>query len=754
MSFKPRTFDEIFAEMRERSQPALTDFEVGSVARTMYESFAYEMALLYAKMHQVYLAAYVDTAEGQQLDQVVAVLGITRGQPDVATGMVTFQRDLGNADIQIPIGTLVATEETDAAPRKVYRTTTEVALPRATATVDARIEALERGETQATPAGTISVMPRPVPGVKAVTNPEAVRFTGKRRETDDELRQRAKNTLIASGKATIISIEDALLRLPDVKDVRVREYFDQERFGSVDVFVDGVDPTDSVTHQRLKDAIDQVRAAGVLVNIRPTQPVVMHGIFQIELDPELQLTPQDRTRIEDEVRDTISHYIAGRKMGQPFVMSQVMRAVLNVSGVENLATSVISVRRPPPEGTGTPEQFDSRTASINRITVAETERLKVPERGIYVASQFQPVPIHIAFQLATLTPERLNAVKTALGDYFKSLDRGTTISLDDIRKHIQRAAKVRKIDQLRLKPERWYDLEPYTDGDIDLSFIEQPTAGRIFGYRTRLNIIGAIQITLPPAMSASEQQERRQHIRQRLEAHIDGLPPDTDIVFADILQLAMEEPGTRATLDPAGDFRVILDEQERPEPGRISDERIRVQSLEKPSLAHLCITSGEEAVQLDVEQLLLDTTVTVAVTDPPPADFDEAAIVAQTRAAIRSHVQQALHHALANVSAGQDIAYSTLQNAIEQQLTPDPVQPYVSNMTHAVRQMAVRATAQCDGRVQVTPLIIAGNLEAQRTVHIRSVERARLRPVPADIIQVEVRVERITLPGSADNRPG
>ncbi|MGV2388059.1 MAG UNVERIFIED_CONTAM: hypothetical protein LVR29_06220 [Microcystis novacekii LVE1205-3] len=63
MTFEPKKFNQVFEDMRQRT--VLTDFEVGSVARTVYESFAYEIALLYEKMRLVYLSAYVDTAEGQ-----------------------------------------------------------------------------------------------------------------------------------------------------------------------------------------------------------------------------------------------------------------------------------------------------------------------------------------------------------------------------------------------------------------------------------------------------------------------------------------------------------------------------------------------------------------------------------------------------------------------------------------------------------------------------------------------------------------
>ncbi|MEM7039019.1 MAG: baseplate J/gp47 family protein [Bacteroidota bacterium] len=221
MTFTARKYKDIFEEMRAMSD-AVTDFEVGSVARTMYESFSYELALLYEKMHLVYLSAYVDTARGNQLDQVVAVLGIQRSQPDFAEGEVSFIRDSAGQELLIPNGTLVATEETATGEKKVFQTIREATLGATKTEIAVQIRAVERGEEMETAAETIVVMPRPVPGIKNVVNNAPIRLVGKRRESDLELRERAKNTLISSGKANILSIENALLSLSGIRDVRVR----------------------------------------------------------------------------------------------------------------------------------------------------------------------------------------------------------------------------------------------------------------------------------------------------------------------------------------------------------------------------------------------------------------------------------------------------------------------------------------------------------------------------------------------------
>ena len=90
MAFEPKKFSDIVAGMQGQisalNGAPLSDFEVGSVTRTLVESFSYEVGLLYEKMRLVYLSAFIDNAEGNHLEQVVAVLGIKRGLPDYATG--------------------------------------------------------------------------------------------------------------------------------------------------------------------------------------------------------------------------------------------------------------------------------------------------------------------------------------------------------------------------------------------------------------------------------------------------------------------------------------------------------------------------------------------------------------------------------------------------------------------------------------------------------------------------------------------
>ena len=75
------------------SQSALTDINVGSVLRNVFEAISREIEFLYEEMETVYQSGFIDTATGSALDLVVSIMGIKRKDPTHANGYVTFLRD-------------------------------------------------------------------------------------------------------------------------------------------------------------------------------------------------------------------------------------------------------------------------------------------------------------------------------------------------------------------------------------------------------------------------------------------------------------------------------------------------------------------------------------------------------------------------------------------------------------------------------------------------------------------------------------
>lgn len=98
MAFVPRTFDTILADMiaHVRANTALTDFNVGSVIRTILEAAALEDDEQYFQMVQLLDAFSYQTATGTDLDERAADFNLVRLDPAGAVGNVRFHN--GNLD--------------------------------------------------------------------------------------------------------------------------------------------------------------------------------------------------------------------------------------------------------------------------------------------------------------------------------------------------------------------------------------------------------------------------------------------------------------------------------------------------------------------------------------------------------------------------------------------------------------------------------------------------------------------------------
>lgn len=803
MSFTPKTYQEIFEEMRGRTS-SLTDFSVGSVTRTLYESLAYEMGLLYEKMQRVYLAGYIDTAEGTQLDQVVAILGLERGLPDYAEGAVTFSRDLGNEGITIPLGTLIATEDSPETPKKVYQTLEVKVLAADQTSVSVKVQAVNRGEEQNAAAETVSVMPRPIPGIKAVNNPEAIRLTGKRRESDQALRERAKNTLISSGKATILSIENALLTLPGVKDAKVKENFHfaegeatfqitdaatnvtlpkgtallltfvpggstrpyvtlsdallpdnvtgvdvpvravwegelgelkplpapadmawslpngpasvgvsvtepiaLKDFGIIEVFVDGPDLNDPAEKAKMQTEIEKVRAAGILVLLRSVRKVNLEAIFRIDLLPSLNLNAEERVALEQLVQATIITYLEELKMGAPLVFTKIIKTVLDQEGVDNLSDLRIYTTKTI-DGNVISGNYDFAQKSI---PLEEFERVNTnPEESyICVASEDKPLPVYLEFQLTFPNPNdtvenKMPFLETAVGNienYFSGLSLGSPVSQNAIVAAITGVT----VDPatFRMRATSWCPRPmieainvPTPDTVVRTSFVERPRLATVFAYESTLDIVGALKLTLPVTVNATEKKAIQEAVMVAVMVYFDSLAPEEDIVLDQLVELTTEVDRVLAVDIDEDDFRVSLNGTEPP--GRVQNDKITLDPFEKARVAHLCVSADIETVEVEV------TSLTVQASSIDPLNpYDPAAL--------RTGVSNAINQYLSDADPGEDLIVANLLSAAQVQ---------VPGAIYTVTGMSLTATSRCDDRIQTS------NMTTLKDIHVRSIEQATM----------------------------
>ncbi|MEH2168011.1 MAG: baseplate J/gp47 family protein [Nostoc sp.] len=840
MVFERKDFAQIFQAMRDRSLPNLTDFQEGSVVRTMFESFAYEMALLYAQMEKVYLSAYVDTAEGVQLEQVVAILGIKRGEPDFATGKVAFIRDIGiDENIVIPIGTLIATsEDTPESPKKVYKTIEAQTLTRDIKAIDVRVQAVQHGESQKTDAETITVMPQPITGVKSVINQEAILFTGKRQETDKELRDRAKKTLLAASGANTTAIEQALISLPGVKQVQVRENFHKARgevtlnidgnsqtviipkdteikigqnsfkttekvtinnsspvkvnvhsvvdgqagellqatnkptinniqnisiqainhqqivlkdFGIIEVFVDGIDFRDTGKVSELNQEIERVRAAGIYVILKQALTVTINGVFKIELVNGLKLPKPEIIKLEEEIQKVIKSHIIKQAMGQPLLISQFTRQVLEINGVNDIADFILEVKRK--EDT---EKYQASDKPVKQLLVDVLE--KFTPGYIRVATEIKPliVNLDICLQSENLTAnvsyERLQAeIKEKIVAYFDS--HSLQINKRQLEAEITKISLV-KIDkiEINLKPKFWQPGLTFNGDAIDISFVEKAEVGNLFIYNKILEITGAFKLTLPPTYQLKEKQEIYKTVRTKLEEYLANLQPEEKVKIEELVRFAKSVDNVLDVTWKIDDFQVQLDK--KIETDRIDNQEIRVDKLEKPRLADaFAINSDIVVVNVEVTAITFKLSIIGAVFEDINKDKLKQ-LMQQAIANIFNHSN--LMQNLPKLSVGQNLDYAQIKvNLLV--LIRDQVRLITAqNIVDLITEQITTADKQKLADLTIQYLrnsdynIAKLNLQSPNItlptgdILIRSLERAQMLPISKNKVTVEIDIPPTT----------
>ncbi|MDX9885499.1 baseplate J/gp47 family protein [Thauera sp.] len=306
----------------------VNDLYPGSVVRTLMEAVALETAGLYAQMETVYRAGFLETASGGALDHVVGLLGIRRVRAGRNSGELRFTRARNTAgEITIPAGTRVATA--DGAIE--YETTADLTL------VDgqpaAKVAARDLvADNDGLPPDSLVLMVRPIAGIESVTNPAATSRLD-RDENDDELRSRARRFLAGSARGTRSALESA------VAAEGLRAEIEEPSPGLVRVTLQGVPGPDQFA--RIRKAVDQVRPAGVKVDILTGEPPL-----KIDLDLHLVSAtglPETRLRaLQDEIRSRYADYFARLPLAADGSLSRLAGLAIGVDGVEDVRIKTAS----------------------------------------------------------------------------------------------------------------------------------------------------------------------------------------------------------------------------------------------------------------------------------------------------------------------------------------------------------------------------------------------------------------------------
>lgn len=341
MSFVTRDFLTILSGMVGRliaTQSQLTDFNIGSVTRSLLESPAAELEALYVQ----YVNGLLDAIPSA----VYLGFDFTRLPATHAGGVVTFYGVEGRTEpVLIPSGTRISVPNTT----KTYET-----LDDATLAVDyeialARVVALTAGASGNALPASLTLLGTAIEGIGAVSNLDAM-TSGRDQETDAERLERFLRYLDSLSRGTPAALEYAAkaARIPDA-DSAILEFvtrvgLDEHAPGRVRMWLYGsAGPVSTPLLREVRRLLDGYqdaslgrvagyRAAGVQVELQ--------RMISLPVDIELEIQPRAGRVLDDALRADLlvaaSEYLGAVPSGGTIQTSLLIAQLLRVDGVLSL----------------------------------------------------------------------------------------------------------------------------------------------------------------------------------------------------------------------------------------------------------------------------------------------------------------------------------------------------------------------------------------------------------------------------------
>ncbi|OPY13931.1 MAG: Baseplate J-like protein [Syntrophus sp. PtaB.Bin001] len=395
----------------------LTDLNVGSVTRTLMETFARELALSDLSLDYIYKSAYLETATGPSLDKVVALVGVKRLPAGYPTVKVRFSRNAASpGQITIPANTAVV----DAKDNRYLTLETLVLEPyESSREVPAAGEKPSTGEVG---AGELNRLETLIAGIAEVTN---VKESSKRSaaESDDDLRRRAAGALHGVMRGTVNALQYGLLSIPGIKSVNIVE-FPNDIAGELRVEVAYSEDTPQV-RALVAERIQELRPAG----IRVIQGEAVKKPLDVQVDLTLTgkgVASSELAVLKSSVETTLAKYLAELPPGGSARQARMSALILADSRIADATVRLI------PQGG---EAKDSITLESNEVFDVKTPfifaNINAEEQAAAQAVSSKAtfyLPLHLA--AGVTEAQALSAIDTALKAYLTGRSSTTPVSVD------------------------------------------------------------------------------------------------------------------------------------------------------------------------------------------------------------------------------------------------------------------------------------------------------------------------------------
>jgi uncharacterized phage protein gp47/JayE len=400
----------------------LTDLNVGSVTRTIVEAMSRELAALYAQLNIAYDSAFIETATGASLDRVVALLSYSRFRAGHAVGSVTFVRRAGaGGSITIPAGTPI----TDSLDTVRYLTSERYDMLAGESVAEVRIQGA-LNSTPAMPARTLVVIQRPIAGLDSVVN-ERPTSASASDETDDALRARTRDALLAANKGTVEAMRHGLLMLDGVTDVAIAE-MPNGVAGEIEISVQLAEaPAAGELPAKVRERIEELRPAGIRVLARTAPIVALAAELSLVLAGSA-MAPAEIEAVRAAARKRLAEEVRGVRVGERIRVKPLVAALLADKRIVDatLAIGASGGAAPagedyqPPAGTGT--SLVEGNVAFTGHSFAETAPATGGQVRIDVSALIAATPVG-----GTALDAIRTELRARLDTYLSTLSAGATI---------------------------------------------------------------------------------------------------------------------------------------------------------------------------------------------------------------------------------------------------------------------------------------------------------------------------------------
>ena len=321
-----KTIDEIYGEMLAVFAEASGYLPSAScdLAARLYAAAAQIHALL-LQAQWVLEQGFPQTAQGEYLERLAALRGISRSVATCATGFLRFGVSSAiSGDLSVKSGT---TCMTDTGIR--FATTEDAVLSAGTLYVDVPAMALEPGRAGNVAANTVTIMAAMPTGVKACTNPEAF-SGGDDAESDESLRARLLDSFIRlPNGANAAYYEQTALSFTGV--AAAKAVGRPRGIGTVDVYV----ATDAgIPGEELLTAIEDYLQARreISVDLQVLAPEEETVNISVALKASQGHTfDQAKAQADDALRNAFT----GSLLGKGVTLAALGELLYHLEGVEN-----------------------------------------------------------------------------------------------------------------------------------------------------------------------------------------------------------------------------------------------------------------------------------------------------------------------------------------------------------------------------------------------------------------------------------